>query len=301
MGVITNIASDNIASALKAGYNIKALLIQPTKEGITDTVYKIIDKEETTYLLKIYESVDENIVQEEIQLVNELYKNGFPVPSVYPVTTKQFCHQVGIDERPACLFRFLSGESPVIIKPHHIKEIARFLADFHTYTDGRNDYISNNYTTDQIKYNLAFSDQSDTNTYDEIFDSIDDQEEHGIIHGDLFPDNVFFQNDRLSGVFDFAASCRGSFQFDLAVVAVSWCFTDDRFDNSLFELLIDSYSQRFQSVEIIEKQLFNWMKFACLYYASQRLFMQKINRDSSINHRPAEEYFKKLERLSDSY
>src|SRR5262249_41250962 len=49
----------------------------------------------------------------------------------------------------------------------------------------------------------------------------------GIIHGDLFPDNVFFLGDRLSGLIDFYFACNDFYAYDVATCLNAWCFEKD--------------------------------------------------------------------------
>ena len=50
----------------------------------------------------------------------------------------------------------------------------------------------------------------------------------GIIHADLFPDNVFFRDGRLKGIIDFYFACNDVFAYDVAVCLNAWCFEPDR-------------------------------------------------------------------------
>jgi homoserine kinase type II len=64
----------------------------------------------------------------------------------------------------------------------------------------------------------------------------------GVIHADLFPDNVFFLGDRLSGLIDFYFACNDAFAYDLAVCLNAWCFElDGAFNVSKGMAMIEGY------------------------------------------------------------
>jgi homoserine kinase type II len=71
----------------------------------------------------------------------------------------------------------------------------------------------------------------------------------GIVHADLFPDNVFFLGDRLSGLIDFYFACNDALAYDIAITLNAWCFeTDHSFNVTKGQALLKGY----QSVRALE-------------------------------------------------
>ena len=62
----------------------------------------------------------------------------------------------------------------------------------------------------------------------------------GLIHGDLFRDNVLWQGDRIAALLDFESASEGALAYDLMVTALAWCF-GDALDQALLRAMIDGY------------------------------------------------------------
>jgi homoserine kinase type II len=82
-----------------------------------------------------------------------------------------------------------------------------------------------------------------------IEQELDDLEAHwpsglaeGVIHADLFPDNVFFLGERLSGLIDFYFACNDALAYDIAVTLNAWCFESDQtFNMTKSQALLRGY------------------------------------------------------------
>ncbi len=217
--------------------------LKPSGYGHTDTVYIADDK----YIVKIYEFASAKQVEEEIEILK--------LSSFAPKVLSKIFY---IDSRPALVFEKLRGEVVKALKPLHVKQIGEFLAGFHSNTKGKTSSNPKLFKKERLRELVS---QSQDQFLMRSFEALRvDLKCDGLIHGDLFLDNVLFEDDRLSGVIDFTDSCEGDFAFDLAVVASSW-----NLDDSLMDLLLNSYKSEMKRDEFKE-----YMKYALLYYCASR-------------------------------
>ncbi len=263
MGVKTSLTLNDVPLAIKCG------TLLPTQDGVSDSVY-MTDRG----VLKLFESASEKTVLEERNLLLTL--------SHLPVT-KHNSDVFFIHKKPCVMYAKIPGKSLTKAKETHIVQIATFMRRFHEQTVG---LTSTNIPLFEPKRLQSLIDQTQYLPFQKIFDSIGIQLScDGVIHGDLFLDNVLFTNDELSGVFDFIDACEGDFLFDLAVVAVSWCL-DGEDEHSKVSLLLSHYNSGVSFVNFIP-----YMKYALLYYATTRY----------INHRNYQSLLDKITRLDEQY
>ena len=94
----------------------------------------------------------------------------------------------------------------------------------------------------------------------------------GIIHADLFRDNILFDSGKISGMIDFYYSCSGPFIYDLAVVANDWCInTRGKIDTEKLRSLKQSYSS-IRELNTDEKKFWNH----ALVSASLRFYLSRL-------------------------
>lgn len=227
---------------------INSAILIPTEHGVSDSVY-ITDQG----VLKLFESASTDAILEERNLLLNL--------SMLPVT-KHSSDVFFLRNKPCVLYEKLNGKSLKRADDNHIIQIGTFMRRFHEQTAG---FTSINTPLFEASRLQSLIGQTQYLPFQRIFDSIDiELSRDGVIHGDLFLDNVLFTNNELSGVFDFIEACEGDFLFDLAVVAASWCL-DEENNHSKVSLLLTHYN-----TEVSFEDFIPYMKYALLYYATTR-------------------------------
>ncbi len=222
--------------------------LKETVDGVQSSVYLLGDK----YVLKIYDEPAYNI-EDEIKLLN----------TIRELSIIQYVEHIIFKGYYCIFYKQIIGDS--IYKPEikHIKQTALFLKDFHAKTAKLVSNNTNLFDKNSLKDVLSKRGISILQNYLENIDI--ELKNDGIIHGDIFPDNVKWQNDKLSGVYDFSEACNGDFKFDLAVVASSWCFDDDMPNYEKINALLCSYGLDMPIDEFKE-----YIKYALVYYATTR-------------------------------
>lgn len=279
MGSLTKIEISEVNDLLEPS-KIKVETLKDTVNGITDSTFICIDKENNKYILKIYENSTVAEVKSEIEILQSL--NNLKVPTV-------LCDNIMIfQNKPVVLFSFIKGKIPKRIDTNQIDKICEFIASLHSSNlkpKAKNIYSKESFLDMMSTLNVK------TNKYQSRFEFIKniDLSSNSLIHGDLFPDNVKFIDKNLSGVYDFAQSCYGNAYFDLAVLIVSWCFEDFEFNLILFEQVLETYSTRVKK-DICKEEIKEYLLYACLYYSLQRF--TRVN-----NLKDHREYLKKFDIL----
>jgi homoserine kinase type II len=155
--------------------------------------------------------------------------------------------------RPAALVTFLEGMWIRRPKPEHCAALGRAMAEMHLAADGfgmrRENALSVAGWKSLFKATRNDADSVATGLADEIGAELAHLERNwpkalaeGIIHADLFPDNVFFLSDRLSGLIDFYFACNDLLAYDIAVCLNAWCFeTDASFNVTKARALLQAY------------------------------------------------------------
>jgi homoserine kinase type II len=201
-------------------------------EGITDGIDNtnyFVTTEQGSFVLTIFESLTRDDLPHFLNLMSHLGRNNLPCPSPQADRQRNVWRQFG--GKPAAVFKRLPGKaiaSPTIL---HCQEIGLQLASLHRCTEGYVFPVDNNNglawceaVSDKLSAHLPAADLAllkDELAYQLSHSSVDLP--RGVIHADLFRDNVLFVDDRLSGLLDFYSACTDTLLLDVAITANDWC------------------------------------------------------------------------------
>lgn len=236
MAVYTEVSDDQIAAFLSEYAIGRVLSLKGIAEGVENTNYLLIT-EKGTYILTLYEKrVDPADLPFFLALIEHLAKRKVPCPR--PVHGRDGRVLRELNARPAAITSFLPGVSPRRPAPAQCRALGEALAGMHLAGRGfamrrtnalalagwRRLLDSTLERADKIAPGMATELEEE---YASLSASWPSGLPKGVIHADLFPDNVFFEGERLTGLIDFYFACNDFLAYDIAVCLNAWCFEPD--------------------------------------------------------------------------
>ena len=236
MAVYTEVSDDELTAFL-ADYDIgPALSCKGIAEGVENSNYLLLTGD-GPYILTLYEKrVAARDLPFFLGLMEHLAARGVPCP--VPVHGRDGAVLRTLCGRPAAITSFLAGQWPRRPRPVHCAALGEALAQLHLagldYRQHRANALSLDSWRPLFEKCRAGADGVVPGLSAEVSATLERIEAEwprdlprGVIHADLFPDNVFFERDRLSGLIDFYFACDDALVYDLAVCLNAWCFEPD--------------------------------------------------------------------------
>jgi len=253
VAVYTDVSAEELADFI-AGYDIGALRsVKGIAEGVENSNY-LIQTEAGNYILTLYERrVAEADLPFFLGLMDHLAARGIPCP--VPVRDRRGEALGRLCGRPAAIITFLDGVIAREPGPQHCAALGRAMARLHEagadFTLTRANALSIDGWQTLAATCAPKADQVQAGLAEIITEELADLKSlwpeglpAGIIHADLFPDNVFFLGDALTGLIDFYFSCNDYLAYDLAVCLNAWCFDGrHRFSPAHARALIAGYQE----------------------------------------------------------
>ncbi|MFM2336345.1 MAG: Homoserine kinase [Pseudomonadota bacterium] len=306
MAVYTKLEHQEVRQFLEQ-YNINNFKdYKGITEGVENTNY-LIKTSEQDYILTIYEKrVDENDLPFFIKLLSYLSENKFPCPK--PIANKNNEKINRIKNKNAALVTFLNGQSKNKITSEECFEIGKITAQLHEITKKFNINRKNNLSienwesifekTIKQKIDLDESIIKKTKNYlNFLKDKWPKNLPQGIIHADLFPDNIFFTNNKVSGIIDFYFACNDFFAYEIAICINSLCFDNNStFNMTKAKNLIDGYTSIRTLSEDEKKYLPILSMGAAMRFFLTRLYdFYHTDNKADVKIKDPFEYLKKIE------
>jgi len=253
MAVYTEVGDEEL-EAFVAEYDLGPVLsCKGIAEGVENTNY-LIHTPAGNFILTLYEKrVAAADLPFFLGLMEHLADRGIPCPT--PVHGKDGKALRRLCGRPAAIVTFLEGMWPRRIRIEHCAGVGEALAQLHVAGQGFAISRPNALTVDSWRSLLEASAPRAAEVQQGLADVLSKELDFleanwpsglpaGICHADLFPDNVFFVGDKLSGLIDFYFACNDFFAYDLAVCLNAWCFERDRsFNVTKARAMLSAYRQ----------------------------------------------------------
>jgi homoserine kinase type II len=237
MAVYTDVAADELAEFLEA-YDIGELLsYKGIAEGVENSNF-LLHTSRGSFILTLYEKrVEKGDLPFFLGLMTHLAAHGINCPQ--PVTNRSGEALGVLAGRPAAIITFLEGVWPRKPSAVHCAGVGRVLAKMHLaghdFAMSRANALSVSGWRPLFEAASARADELQPGLRAFLAAELDYLEGNvwprhlpqGVIHADLFPDNVFFLGDELSGVIDFTFACNDMLAYDVAICLNAWCFEPD--------------------------------------------------------------------------
>jgi len=306
MAVYTVLDRRELAEIVEDYGLVKLLATSGIPAGSVNTHY-LLETPRGKHLLRVDEVKGELEVKRELDLLLFLRKHGFPCP--HPLADRKGRYYRELAGKCVSVYRYYDGH---LVRPERltlaqIENVGRVLADLHTIGKSYKKGVDNRFGYERVADLYAEVRGRLPTYFKRITRTLDDEVEYlqhylenklpkGIIHGDLFHDNVVLKGEKVVAVLDFEAACRGKFIFDLATAVNALCFDGQNYHLKRFEALIAGY-ESLRALSLAEWDAFpNELRFSALRFTITRLrdfFLNPVDEQARVN-KDFREFYERL-------
>lgn len=273
---------------------------KPIASGIENTNYFVTlhkQAKRTEYVFTLFEEIPAAQLLPYLELLNLLQKHNINVAP--PLSLKNGDLFGTYHQKPFILCPRLPGEHLIAPNLHQVLMVTKQLAQVHAIDydvcalpEGirSHDWLQNLLACSQSR--LAPADFDRLNFIFEAFIDVSEHLPKGIIHGDLFRDNVIFHKDNLSGLIDFFNASEGLLIFDLAIFINDWAVDENRkLDRDRVSAILTEY-QSIRALTEAERTALPLM----LKVAAMRFWLSRLQTPSTKKPEEFEQLFRFLGR-----
>lgn len=308
MSVFTTVTPPQLQDWLR-DYAIGELVeLKGISSGITNTNYFVTTTQDR-FVLTLFEHNTIDELPYFIDLMSHLATHGVPCPKPINNQLGKSLHM--LNGKPAVLISCLNGRDVATPNTAQCAEVGSVLAKMHlagqsfdsqpAYQNHRNprDAEWRIHTAEKVMPHLIADDQhllKTTLSFQQTFDT--KQLPHGVIHADLFRDNVLFDGDKIGGLIDFYYACHDVLAYDLAITVNDWCVeADGSLNMARLNAMLQAY-EKVRPLEPAEKTAWNsLLRIAALRFWLSRLYDQIYPQAGELTHAKDPDHFKNILKL----
>ena len=307
MAVYTHISREEL-DLFTDHYDIENIIEFSGIKGGTSNSNYLLKTLEKNYILTIFEErTNQDNLQFFFDLMNHLNKNNVKCPEV--IQDKKGNYSNSIQNKKAVITSFLKGRSIDQIKPIHCASLGSTIARMHKESarlemnrENELGFVNLNSLIQALK---NFDDKIDAQVinlinkeYTFLSENVGHSLPSGIIHADLFPDNIFFEGNEVTGIIDFYFACTDYYAYEIAICLNAWCFepNNNEFNPTKAKHLLGSYNRLRGFSEEEKKALPLLTRVSSLRYLLTRLIDYHSHDDNElILKKDPNEYLTKLQ------
>ena len=300
MSVYTNIEQAELEVFLK-NYSLGALIsYQGINAGIENTNY-FVTTENGEFVLTIFEEIGFVTLPYYLNFMAHLSDHG--MPTAHPIADLNNDYVRLLKNKPAAIVRRLEGKNELKPNNNHCAAVGHALAQIHKIGQSYKGILANprgiawaEKTAERIFKQLPCDEQSILQQEIQYRkQTLPDNLPRGVIHADLFRDNVMFKDQALTGIIDFYYACNDLLLYDLAITVNDWCSIDSgELNMECYNSLINAY-QAERVFHTQEPNVWQYMlRAAALRFWLSRLQDKFFPKDGEITHIKEPNVFKNI-------
>ncbi|WP_435162682.1 homoserine kinase [Candidatus Pelagibacter bacterium nBUS_25] len=307
MAVYTKINKRDISSINNQFEIGKIINFNGITKGIENTNY-LLKTKKNKFILTIFEKrVSNKEIPFFMRLMEILHSSNINCPK--PLKNKNGSYLIKLRNKTACVVSFLNGKDKIKLNSKNCFAVGKMIAKIHQATKNIKISRKNSMGIKELGpllKSIKFKSKKFSNLEKFLTNNLNDIKKNwplglpkGIIHGDLFIDNIFFKKNKLSGVIDFYFAANDIFMYEIAICINALCFDQKNSKFKLNKKKISELIKGYESVKKIsykEKKSLNILcRGAAIRYLLTRLFdYSNTPKTALIKIKDPNEYYQKL-------